>query len=70
VIARGVCAVAENGVIEKIGKGSQGTVQVCAGLIDPIAFAKNAVCVVQVCVVNTSVLQDGRFVVVNEAGVE
>ena len=70
VIARRVRSVAENRVIHEVRKRGQRTVQIGGGLIYPIAFRKNAVGVLQGCLVDTRVLQDRRFVVVNKTGIE
>ena len=70
MIARRVRAVAENRVIQKVRERSDGTVEVRGGLTYPIAFRKNAVGVMQGCLVDTRVFEDGRFVVVYETGIE
>ena len=70
MIARRVRAVAENRVIQEVRKRSDRTVQVGGGLTYPIAFRKNAVGVMQGCLVDTRVVEDRRFVVVYKTGVE
>ena len=70
MIARRVGAVAENRVIEEVRKRSQRTVQVGGGLIYPIAFRKNAVGVMQACLVDARIHQNRRFVVVYKSGIE